>query len=73
MDTCKGGVSCNMEKDFVDEKEEADKEEENAQQASGESVLRCSQNWGAFAASTATGKVCSRVWGWSGNPPGTSP
>ncbi|EMP24935.1 Ferritin heavy chain [Chelonia mydas] len=34
MDTCKGGVSRNREEDFVDEEEE-----ENAQQASGESIL----------------------------------
>ncbi|EMP38171.1 hypothetical protein UY3_04662 [Chelonia mydas] len=41
IDTCKGGVSCNMEEDFVDEEEE---EEENAQQASGESILPGSQD-----------------------------
>ncbi|EMP26927.1 hypothetical protein UY3_16004 [Chelonia mydas] len=34
VDTCKGGVSHNMEEDFVDEEEE--EEEENAQQASRE-------------------------------------
>ncbi|EMP30795.1 hypothetical protein UY3_12066, partial [Chelonia mydas] len=39
--TCKGGVSCNREEDFVDEEGE---EEENAQQASGESVLPVSQD-----------------------------
>nr|XP_048707448.1 zinc finger and SCAN domain-containing protein 29-like [Caretta caretta] len=39
VDTCKGGVSCNGEEDFVD-----DEEEENAQQASGESVLPVSQD-----------------------------
>ncbi|EMP28490.1 hypothetical protein UY3_14409 [Chelonia mydas] len=31
MDTCKEGVSCNMEEDFLDEEEE-EEEEENAQQ-----------------------------------------
>nr|XP_048705704.1 calcium-binding protein 39-like isoform X4 [Caretta caretta] len=38
VDTCKGGVSCNREEDFVDEKEE------NAQQATGESILPGSQD-----------------------------
>ncbi|EMP36439.1 hypothetical protein UY3_06421 [Chelonia mydas] len=38
MDTCKGGVSCNREEDFVDD------DEENAQQANGESVLPSSQD-----------------------------
>nr|XP_048711608.1 uncharacterized protein LOC125639114 [Caretta caretta] len=37
-DTCKGGVSRNREEDFVDEEEE-----ENAQQAGGESILPGSQ------------------------------
>ncbi|EMP40911.1 hypothetical protein UY3_01877 [Chelonia mydas] len=39
VDTCKRGVSHNMEADFVDEEEQ-----ENAQQASGESVLPGSQD-----------------------------
>ncbi|XP_043372766.1 uncharacterized protein LOC122460701 [Dermochelys coriacea] len=39
VNTCKGGVSRNREEDFVDEEEE-----ENAQQASGESVLPSSQD-----------------------------
>ncbi|EMP33641.1 hypothetical protein UY3_09172 [Chelonia mydas] len=43
MDTCKGGVSRNREEDFVDEEEE-EEELENAQQASGESVLPSSQD-----------------------------
>ncbi|XP_074988243.1 transmembrane gamma-carboxyglutamic acid protein 1 isoform X1 [Caretta caretta] len=38
VDTCKGGVSCNTEEDFVDE------EKENAQKRSGESVLPGSQD-----------------------------
>ncbi|EMP39884.1 hypothetical protein UY3_02903 [Chelonia mydas] len=42
VDTSKVGVSCNMEKDFVDKEEE---EEENAQQASGESILPSSQDF----------------------------
>ncbi|EMP42585.1 hypothetical protein UY3_00148 [Chelonia mydas] len=42
VDTCKGGVSCNREEDFVDEEEE--EEEENAQQASSESILLRSQD-----------------------------
>ncbi|CAM5103561.1 unnamed protein product [Natator depressus] len=39
VDTCKGGASCNMEEDFVDEEEE-----ESARQVSGESVLSDSQD-----------------------------
>ncbi|EMP35950.1 Vimentin-type intermediate filament-associated coiled-coil protein [Chelonia mydas] len=38
VDTCKGGVSHNREEDFVDE------EEENVQQANGESILPGSQD-----------------------------
>ncbi|XP_074827240.1 uncharacterized protein LOC141998375 [Natator depressus] len=39
VDTCKGGVSCNRDKDLGDEEEE----EDSAQQASGETVLPDSQ------------------------------
>ncbi|EMP38025.1 Sine oculis-binding protein like protein [Chelonia mydas] len=47
VDTCKEGVSCNREEDFVDEEEEKEEEEEeekNAQQASSESILPGSQD-----------------------------
>ncbi|EMP38309.1 hypothetical protein UY3_04518 [Chelonia mydas] len=43
VDTCKGGVLRNREEDFVDEEEE-EEEKENAQQASGESILPGSQD-----------------------------
>nr|XP_048693770.1 zinc finger and SCAN domain-containing protein 32-like [Caretta caretta] len=53
MDTCKGEVSCNRHEDFVDEEdEEEEKVEDNAQQASGASLLpgswNCSSPWSQY-------------------------
>ncbi|XP_074980865.1 zinc finger and SCAN domain-containing protein 32-like [Caretta caretta] len=41
VDTCKGGVSLNRDEDFVNDEEE--EVEDSTQQASGESLLPCSQ------------------------------